>query len=198
MAEGLVRVAAWVRLGTEGRLADLVDAERARRRLLVAEDPRWDVTFPGMPAAVRAEVRLARVAWLAELRERGELLDTAAAVLAVGVRAELAARGWDREWPDAPETAISGRWPGSRSTGWPERIGANLPVGLVEQVRAACWHSSPIDELREFRDSFPGLLTGRRLREYDELTAQLTTPGEIWRAGFGRVLWPDQDGAEQR
>ncbi|SNS80780.1 hypothetical protein [Actinomadura mexicana] len=191
-----MRVAAWVRLGTEGRLADLVASERARRRLLVADDPRWDDSHLG--AAGRAAVKVARVAWLAELRERGELLDTAAAVLAVGVHAELAARGWDREWPDAPETAISGRWPGSRSTGWPERIGANLPVGLVEQVRAACWHSSPIDELREFRDAFPGLLTGVRLREYDELTAQITTPGEIWRAGFGRVLWPDQDGAEQR
>ncbi|KAB2376996.1 hypothetical protein [Actinomadura montaniterrae] len=185
-----------MRLGTEARLSALTNAERARRWLLVADDPRWDDS--GLSGAERGRVKLRRVAWLAELRERGELLDTAAAVLALGVRAELAERGWDHQWPAAPETAVSGRWPGARSSGWPERIGANLPASLVEQVRAACWHSSPIAELRAFRDAFPGLLTGRRLREYNELSARVVTPGDIWRAGYQRVLWPDQGDAETR
>ncbi|MER6816456.1 hypothetical protein ABT299_44945 [Spirillospora sp. NPDC000708] len=196
MAEGLVRVVAWVRLGTADRLTALVDGERARRWLLVADDPRWDDS--GLSGAERARVKLARVAWLAGLRERGELLDTAAAVLALGVRAELAERGWDHDWPAAPETAVSGRWPGARAQGFPERIGANLSAGLVERVRAACWHSSPIADLRAFRDAFPGLLTGRELREYEELAARVVTPGDIWRAGYQRVLWPDQGGAETR
>ncbi|MFF0526579.1 hypothetical protein ACFYTC_48505 [Actinomadura nitritigenes] len=192
MAEGLVRVVAWVRLGTSARLSALVDSERARRWLLVADDPRWGTS--GLSGAERARVKLARVEWLDGLRERGELLDTAAAVLALGVRAELVARGWDHEWPAAPETAVSGRWPGSRATGWPERIGANLSVGLVEQVRAACWHSSPIAELRAFRDAYPGIVGGRLLREYDELSARVITPGDVWRAAYERTLWPDQDG----
>ncbi|RSN46563.1 hypothetical protein [Actinomadura sp. WAC 06369] len=195
MAEGLVRVVAWVPRGTEARLGELVQAERARRRLMVAEDPRWDTS--GRTADERAAVKLARVAWLADLRGRGELLDTSAAVLALGVRGELAARGWDHEWPPAPETAVSGRWWGSRAEGFPERVAANLPVALVDQVRAACWHSSPIAELRAWRDRRPGPLRGALRAEYDQLAAGVKVPGEIWRGAYRRVLgWPSTHAAE--
>ncbi|MGP3636363.1 hypothetical protein ACTU45_23920 [Streptomyces sp. 24-1644] len=41
------------------------------------------------------------------LRERGELVDTLNVLVACGVRAKLAGRGWGREWPAPPTQALT-------------------------------------------------------------------------------------------
>jgi hypothetical protein len=121
-----------------------------------------------------------------------------------GVRGELVARGWaETAWPDAPETALAGRWWGSRVGGYPEKIAGSVPAPLVEQVRAACWWTSypAITELRHWRDAHPEPVSERLgtgeinpvHRTYTELAARITVPGTIWREALDRVLRPDEE-----
>jgi hypothetical protein len=136
----------------------------------------------------------------AHLRETGELTDTLDALVAFGVRAELAARGWDRQWPPLPAQAKNpGRWPGTRDGGWPERVTVRLPAPLVNQVLSACWHTSAdaIGKLRDWRDEHPDMLPTKPFRypeddaalaEYEALAAQVTPAGHIWRAAVQRGI----------
>ncbi|MCZ4126154.1 hypothetical protein O3X23_43490, partial [Streptomyces sp. H39-S7] len=70
----------------------------------------WD-GLPGREApAKRAQWAMNRV----HLRESGELADSLDVLVTFEVRAELAARGWDRAWPVPPAQAKNlGRWPGT-------------------------------------------------------------------------------------
>jgi hypothetical protein len=116
------------------------------------------------------------------------LVDTLDVLVTLGVRAELAARGWDTTpWPPPPaEALVPGHWPGSRNRGWPEKVTVRLPAPLVAMVWSACRHTSAkaIAKLRDWRDAHPRALpirafrTGREdqaLAEYERLTPQVTT-----------------------
>lgn len=192
MAAPIVRVLAAVRYGTAARVETFVAAEQKRLKALLAADPLWDTE--GLPRAEAARIRAERRAWVVQQRQAGEVLDTRDAVMTRGVRLELAARGWDHDWPLPPaEASLRGRWPGSRDGGYPERVAAALPPALVEQVRGACWETSApaIRALWVWRDENPGLLlddTSPALREYRRLAAEVTTHGDIWRAALAQVL----------
>lgn len=187
---GTVAVMARVAYGTRARLEKRMGAEKAQHRELL-HAARGGID-PLAPADERAE-RAARVrADLAQMRERGELADTVDALLTHAVRVEMATRGWDVDWPPVPLGAPrAGRWPGSRDGGWPEKIVARLPADLVAQVQAACWHTSKdaIEALRRWRDGHPGVVLSREdLGGYEDLAAQVTTPGRVWRAAVARTL----------
>ncbi|MFF9785604.1 hypothetical protein [Streptomyces nigrescens] len=185
--------------GVPLQLDAAVEVQSTRRTVLSAA-PEWR-TY-GLPRAEAAEVRARWRQEVQRLRAAGELLDTRDAVLAHGVRAELAARGWNREWDEAPEEAWDqGRWPGSRSGGHPDRVSARLDEALVRQVVAACWHTSreAITALRAWRDAHPHIVPPRHrpadgdeptgpLAEYERLAAQVTTTGTIYRAGLTRGI----------
>ncbi|WP_234043348.1 hypothetical protein [Streptomyces marianii] len=185
--------------GVRARLREVVDAEKSRARVLSSA---WR-TY-GVP---RAEAASARAGWRKErqrLHAEGQLLDTVDALVEFGVREELRARGWDRQWPAAPEEAWDqGRWPGSRDGGFPDRVSARLDGILADQVVAACWATSreAVEALRRWRDANPGITAPRvrldeagrerlvgPLAEYERLSALVTTTGEIWRSGLARGL----------
>jgi hypothetical protein len=195
-------VSIWVGYGVRDRLAKLVEAEKVREVVLSAA-PQWQ-TY----GLRREEAARVRGQWQKErqrLRAEGELLDTRDVVATYGVREELRARGWDHdEWPEAPAEAWGrGRWPGSRDGGFPEHVSARLDGELVKRTVQACWETSreAIAELRRWRDANPGITPPRYRRteegraelvgplaEYERLSAQVTTTGEIWRAGLTRGL----------
>ncbi|WP_329020262.1 hypothetical protein [Streptomyces sp. NBC_01601] len=186
--------------GVRARLDGLLAAEKVRGVVLSA-GPQWR-TY-GLPREEASGVRARWRTELQRLRTQGELLDTRDAVVEYGVRGELRARGWDHdEWPEAPEEAWdTGRWPGSRDGGYPERVSARLDGELVRRTVAACWATSceAIAALRRWRDAHPGITPSRYrlgeggreelvgpLAEYERLSARVTTTGEIWRAGLAR------------
>ena len=200
MARGIVRVVAAAPYGSAKRLREFVEGEARRRDGLLAgqfvDHPDWDPKAR-LTRAEAAAGRVERAAWLEDQRRTGVFLDTKSAALSFGVPAELADRGWDHPWPPAPpEAQYSGRWPGSRDGGWPDRVTANLADALVERVVAACWHTSEpaIVALRAWRDEHPDVLIradagdAAALAEYERLAEEVTTPGTIWRAGLERVL----------
>lgn len=195
---GTTPVTARLAYGTEQQLAalrPLVKAERARARAL-AKTPQWD--WDGLPGREAAAKRAQWAMYRAHLRESGELADTLDALVASGVRAELAARRWDRDWPPLPAQARNpGRWPGTRDGGWPEPVTVRLPAALVNQVLAACRHTSgdTIGRLRDWRDAHPDILPTKPFRypeedaalaEYEQLAAQVTPAGRIWRPRSAR------------
>ncbi|MDJ0375787.1 hypothetical protein QMK19_41050 [Streptomyces sp. H10-C2] len=197
---GTITVTARVAYGTKRQLADmrpLFKAERARARAL-STSAQWN--WDGLPGREAAAKRAQWAMYRAHLREAGELADTLDGLVAFGVRTELAALGWDRDWPMLPAQAKNpGRWPGTRDGGWPERVTVRLAAGLVNQVLAACWHTSAdaIGKLRDWRDKHPDMLPTRPFRypaedaalaEYEELAAQVTPAGDIWRAAVQHAV----------
>jgi hypothetical protein len=140
-----------------------------------------------------------RLAWreetaqlLAEERKEGRLLATQTAAVEWGARAELAERGWlEREWPAAPDRArLRGRWPGSRDSGAPNVLVVPVDAELAERVLAACWWTSAdaMTKLRAWRDAHPGMEYGSAMDGYEQLSAQVTTPGDIWRASLRHLF----------
>ncbi|QTI87210.1 hypothetical protein [Streptomyces sp. AgN23] len=197
---GTITVTARVAFGTKETLRGLkplfkAERERAKR---FAREPEWSTE--GLSGREAAAKRAQWEMFKEHLRETGELVDTLDVLVACGVRAELAERGWDREWPPVPAQALlPGRWPGSRDGAWPEGVTVRLPSGLVNTVWSACWHTSEeaIGQLRDWRDRYPDALPNRRFRsegedealaEYERLAAQVTTAGAIWRAGVRRGI----------
>lgn len=179
-----------VAYGTRARVHAVVAAERERARSLVTADPRWDTR--GLSRVEAAARRAERAGWLAGLRGTGQLRDTVGALLACGVPAALAARGWDVDWPLAPpEARLPGRWPGGRDQGWAEQLTVRLPAGLVDQVVGACWWTSAeaITALRAWRDEYDHPVGDpQALRRYEALAAQVTSTGVIWRAALHQAL----------
>ncbi|MFE2477064.1 hypothetical protein [Streptomyces sp. NPDC059389] len=205
---GTVPVTACLPFGTRRILCDLLTRERQRRIRLMSDD-RW-LTGRSDCRETPAEVRAVKLRALADIRARGDLLDTLDRLAALGVRRELEARGWNRLWPPHPEPAcFPGRWPGSRDRDFPERICLRLPVTLEGQVRAACWFTSAdaIAAIRVWRERYPRVRTRRRrtpagmenaLVEYDRLAAIVTTTGDIWRAGVQQAIeFATSGGAQQ-
>lgn len=129
---------------------------------------------------------------LAEEQRTGRLLATHSAAVEWGARTELAERGWlEREWPQVPDRArLRGRWPGSRDTGAPNVLVVPVDAELAERVLAACWWTSTdaMTKLRAWRDAHPGLEYESAMDDYEELSKQVTTPGDIWRASLGHYF----------
>lgn len=144
-----------------------------------------------MTGSERLEWRVASAKALAEERAAGRLLATQPAAVEWGARAELAERGWDHPWPEVDDKArLRGRWPGSRDVGAPKVVVVNVDAALAERVLAACWWTSvaAMTQILAWRDAHPGLEYGSAMDGYDELSAQVTTPGDIWRAAVRRYL----------
>ncbi|MDX2567493.1 hypothetical protein [Streptomyces scabiei] len=197
---GTVTVTARVAYGTKEvlkGLKPLFKAERDRARKL-RSSPEWSAV--GLPGREAAAKRAQWAMYKAHLRERGELVDTLDVLVTNGVRAELADRGWDHEWPPVPQQALNmGRWPGSRDGAWPEGVTVRLPSGLYTTTLSACWHTSTeaIEKLRDWRDKYPDAMPTRQFRsqaedealdEYNRLADQVTTTGAIWRAAVTRGI----------
>lgn len=125
---------------------------------------------------------------LAAQQVAGRLLATQSAAVEWGARTELAERGWlDHAWPAVPDRArLRGRWPGSRDTGAPHALVVPIDADLAERVLAACWWTSvdAMTKLRAWRDAHPGMEYGPAMDGYEQLSAQVTTPGDIWRASL--------------
>jgi len=125
---------------------------------------------------------------LAAEQVAGRLLATQSAAVEWGARTELAERDWlEQVWPPVPQRArLRGRWPGSRDTGAPNVLVVPVDAELAERVLAACWWTSvdAMTKLRAWRDAHPGIEYGPAMDGYEQLSAQVTTPGDIWRAAL--------------
>lgn len=199
-ATGYLSVAVAVEQGVPARLKAAVEAEEHRRTVASAA-PQW--RSRGLPRDQAAARRAAWRAHVQHLRSGGQLLDTREALAACGLRAELAARGWDHPWDGLPDEAVEpGRWPGVRELGLPERVSLRLPQPEATWAQAGCWFTSEpaIRHLRAWRDAHPGLVPPRRppapghnlppgpLRDYERLAAAVTSTGVIWRAALARGI----------
>ncbi|MET8680945.1 hypothetical protein ABZW18_26040 [Streptomyces sp. NPDC004647] len=192
----MVTVTARLPYGTLARLetARTVFAAERRRAQQMAARPRWSTH--GLTGRQAVERRAEWVEFRGELRATGMLLDTRDGAASAGVRAELERRGWNRQWPPLPaEALLPGRWPGHRDASAPEKFSVRLPAELIDTARRACWHTSAdaIGRLRDWRDTWPATLPGKpgrteaeetALTTYRELSAQVTTTGEVWRGGI--------------
>ncbi|MFD7556468.1 hypothetical protein ACFV9E_18260 [Streptomyces sp. NPDC059835] len=169
---------------------DRADDGKLQRVVLSAED-RWFTH--GLPREEAARIRAAWRAEVERLRTTGELLDTLDVLAAFGVRAELRARGWDHDWPPLPPEAPAenGRWPGSRDKRFTGSLTLRLPAELATRTRAGCWDVSKaaVAELRRWRDRNPGTVRDvAELHLYEQHAANITTPGDIWRAAIRHTL----------
>ncbi|MCZ4126182.1 hypothetical protein [Streptomyces sp. H39-S7] len=196
---GTTTVTARVAYGTKRQLADkqpLFTAERSRARALATSAP-WD--WDGLPCREAAANRAQRAMYRAHLRETASW-----PTRWTGWWRSGCGPSWRRaigtDWPALPAQAKNpGRWPGTRDGDWPERVTIRLPAGLVNQVLAACWHTSAdaIGKLRDWRDKHPDMLPTKPVRypaedaalaEYEELAAQVTPAGDIWRAAVQHAI----------
>ncbi|WP_159047826.1 hypothetical protein [Streptomyces sp. WM6378] len=183
-------------------MTDAVEMEKRRRIILSAED-RWQTRGLSREGAAAVRDRWRRE--IHRLRGEAQLLDTIDTLAACGIGQELGERGWSKDWPAVPSEAraLGGRWPGSRTGGYPESIPLRLPSDLAERVLAACWHTSveSIRKIRKWRDTYPDVvpvaaapaaaeLAGLPdpLAEYERLAAQVTTVGVVYRAGITRGI----------
>lgn len=202
MAQGSTAVTAWVTAGTRQQVKDVLDVEKSRR-VILSSAPAWQTR-----RLTREEAAEVRHRWRLEvlrLREAAELIDTIDTLAACGIKQELGERGWSREWPAIPSEAraLGGRWPGSRNGGFPESIPLRLTSDLADQVLAACWHTSitSIQKIRQWREKYPDLVPPAAapgpkallelpdpLAEYEQLAANVTTVGDIYRSGIKRGI----------
>ncbi|MGW3390478.1 hypothetical protein [Streptomyces cinereoruber] len=111
----------------------------------------------------------------------------------VGIAAELAHRGWDHQWPRVPEMGqFKGRWPGTVEQGGVYRASVPivLPEALARRVHAACWHTSALAIKALWEWNTEAAIVRRREEhidsavEYQRLVAEVTTVGDIGRAGL--------------
>ncbi|MFE4265391.1 hypothetical protein [Streptomyces sp. NPDC056883] len=167
------------------RLLDLVAAMAAgEERAWLAKQRQGHL---GLRAGKLAQARRATRELLVERREAGELAGSRDWVLVPGVRAELAARDWDREWPQIPPGALGAgrRWgtdPVRYSAHHDEgetrflgRLGVRLPHELGERLQRACyWHNAEIEQkLQEWADRWgdgPDVIMRQSVREHGGVT----------------------------
>ncbi|MFD8851850.1 hypothetical protein [Streptomyces sp. NPDC059604] len=167
------------------RLLDLVAAMAAREeRAWLAEQRE---AHRGLRAGKLARARKATRELLVERREAGALAGSRDWLLVPGVRAELTARGWDRDWPPIPPGALAAgrRWgtdPRRYSDQHDEgetrflgRLGVRLPHELGERLQRAChWHNADIEKrLQEWADRWgdgPEVIMRESAREHGGVT----------------------------
>lgn len=167
------------------RLLDLVAAMAAgEERAWLAKQREGHL---GLRAGKLAQARRVTRELLVERREAGELAGSRDWVLVPGVRAELAARDWDREWPPIPPGALGAgrRWgtdPVRYSAHHDEgetrflgRLGVRLPHELGERLQRACyWHNAEIEQkLQQWADRWgdgPEVIMRQSVREHGGVT----------------------------
>jgi hypothetical protein len=188
---GTVPVHIHVGVGVPERLREAVDGDKPAAAWLRKE--RAEEAKPlDLDGAGRAAWQAETAELVVETRRNGIVLDTLASAIEWGARQELAARGWDHDWPaPAREAFARGRWPGSTDEAVPKRIHVRVDADLEAQVRAACWATSAeaITALRTWRDDHPDKVYQiRELAKYNALAEQVTTTGDIWRAAVNRAV----------
>ncbi|MFJ8628885.1 hypothetical protein ACIRD3_39390 [Kitasatospora sp. NPDC093550] len=141
----------------------------------------------GLRGSKLSQARRATRERLAEQREAGLLAGSRDWLLVPGVRAELAARGWDRDWPPIPPGALAAgrrwgtdpaRYSGAHDEGetrFVGRLGVRLPHELGERLQRAChWHHEEIErQLQEWADRWgdgPEVIVRQSLRENGGVT----------------------------
>ena len=139
-------------------LNELAEQEKKRERDWVAAQRRelLDGLSRRQATLVRREIRVD----LAARRKRGEFTGTRDDLVAQALRAELRARGLDKEWPAPPDGEVDApgrRWgtPPSRQMGeggYDARLSLKLPHDLAETLRrAAYWTSqAAVEALQEW------------------------------------------------
>lgn len=188
---GTVPIHVHVGVGVPKQLREAVDGDKPAAAWLRKEraEQARELDLNG---AGRAAWQADTAALVVDTRRNGIVLDTLAAAIEWGARQELAARGWNHEWPEpAREAYAKGRWPGSTDEAVPDVIHVRVDADLEAQVRAACWATSAeaITALRVWRDEHPDkVFQIRELAKYNKLAAQVTTTGDIWRAAVDRAV----------
>ncbi|MGK4586008.1 hypothetical protein [Kitasatospora sp. HPMI-4] len=167
------------------RLLDLVAAMAAgEERAWLAKQREGHL---GLRAGRLAKARRATRELLSERRETGLLAGSRDWLLVPGVRAELTARGWDRDWPPIPPGALAagrrwgtdpGRYEGKHDEGETRflgRLGVRLPHEVGERLQRACyWHNAEIErQLQEWADTWgdgPDVIMRQSIREHGGVT----------------------------
>lgn len=197
---------------------DLVDAairEHKRRQADTAAAFRCRHDFAKLRRAEQAEIRASILAAARRRRAQGVLLDTRDALVTEAVRRELDARGIDPAAPPAVRAGagVSGRWIGSRPNAaaaeelgppaarlpaYDHRVCAMIPAAYAAAVTAAAYDASApyIEALRAWDQAHPQwngfrrTITHAAAAERDQLSAHMTTPGDVYRAALHRVTTP--------
>jgi hypothetical protein len=124
---------------------------------------------------------------LAQERESGALAGSRDWLMVPGVRAELAARNWDRDWPPIPAGALAagrrwgtdpGRYENSHDEGETRFLGRlriRLPREVGERLQRAChWHNAKIEaELQGWADQWgdgPEVVLRESVRQFGGVT----------------------------
>ncbi|GLW75335.1 hypothetical protein Kpho02_76320 [Kitasatospora phosalacinea] len=124
---------------------------------------------------------------LAREREAGALAGSRDWLLVPGVRAELAARGWDKDWKPIPAGALAAgrRWGTDPAryqdkhdegeTKFLGRLALRLPAEVGERLQRACyWHNAKIEaELQRWADQWgdgPEVIMRESIREHGGVT----------------------------
>lgn len=148
---------------------------------------------------------------LARLREErdqrratGQHFDTASAIIAYYLTAELDRRGWlRRQWRPIPNSAA--RLPGRRWGSTPEhldgRLRVHLPDDLGDRLRRATWWTSlpATQKLQAFADQYgAGRVPPEVARERDRLRAKIVTTGDLLRLAQDHAVQAWSSLGEQR
>lgn len=158
---------------------------------------------PGqLTAAARRQATAAAWQERHQHRAAGHLLGSRDRLVAHAVTLELAARGWDHDWPPVPDPAAT--TPGRRWGTVPLRLRAKisleLPSRLGDQVRSAAYWTSAeaVEQLQAWHDRYGRGPAGgdpdapragvEALTERDRWRARVTTTGDIIRAGIIRAI----------
>lgn len=129
--------------------ADALTAKAAhlRRRARAWWQPRHREASRTPGAEARRQALAELYAERDGLRQGGELLDSAAAIVIHHLRGEIAARGWERRWKPIPrgQDKMPGRrWgsPDNPGRDWTARVCLSVDGDLVDLLHRATWWTS--------------------------------------------------------
>lgn len=137
-------------------------------------------------------------------RSAGEHFDTASAIIAYYLAAELDRRGWlQRQWRPIPHGAarLPGRRWGSTPAHLVGRLRVHLPDELGEHLRRATWWTSlpATKKLQALADRHgPGRVPPEVAREREQLRAKIVTTGDLLRLAQDHAVQAWASSPEQR